>query len=294
MKRVSIIGLGLMGGSLGLALKAHGSKVTVHGYTRSPERRTIALQRGAVDAVFGTPGEAVEGADIVVYCAPILAIPRLVRETLPSLKRGALLTDVGSTKSFLVREIGRIARGMSVTFVGSHPIAGSELQGIEAAREDLYKGATVVVTPDRKTPKPAVKQIELFWKGMGADVCRMNPDDHDHILARTSHLPHLVAALLATTVGRGRETKKIARYCGAGFRDTSRVAEGGPDIWGDILKTNSLAVADELKAYRDQVDDLVDQLARGQFVQVQRFLEKGRSVRRTLLQKKTTSCEEAS
>ena len=292
MKRVSIIGLGLMGGSLGLAIKAHGSKTVVHGFTRSPERREIALRRGAVDAVYETPGQAVADADLVVYCSPILAIPRLVRETLPSLKQGAILTDVGSTKGFLVREIERIARGMAVTFVGSHPIAGSELQGIEAAREDLYKGATVVVTPGKKATKGAVKTVQAFWEGIGADTRLMDPDEHDRILARTSHLPHLVAALLASTVGRGRDTKRVAKFCGAGFRDTSRVAEGGPDIWSDILKTNSPSVADELRAYREQVDILIGQLDRGQFAQVQRFLEKSRSVRRAMLNNKTKSCEE--
>ena len=271
-----------MGGSLGLALKSKGYKGRVTGYTRNPERRALALKSGAVDAVFDSPGQAVNGADVAVYCAPILSIAGLVRETLPSLKPNSILTDVGSTKVELVRDIGGMIRGTRSVFVGSHPIAGSEQQGIDAARAALYEGATVVITPVSDTPPAAVSQVESLWRGVGAVVHRMTPEEHDQTVALTSHLPHLAAALLASTVGRGGGEKRLAAFCGSGFRDTTRVAEGPPEIWDDILKTNHAQVLVELKAFGREVQDLVAVLERGDFAEVTRFLEKSRAARRAL------------
>ena len=280
MDRLAIIGLGLMGGSLGLALKRRGYAGRIVGFTRSAERRQTALDRGAVDEVFATPREAVAGAGVVVYCAPILAIPPLVRETLPCLEPGALLTDVGSTKEALVREVTPEAHRRGAIFVGSHPIAGSEKQSIDAARPDLYEGATVVVTPSGDEPAEAVARVESLWRGAGAVVYRMTPPEHDRMLARTSHLPHVAAALLSATVGR--EGGGAAAFCGSGFRDTTRVAEGAPEIWMDILATNRAAVAEELRALREAIDGFVAGLDRGDLPALERMLEKARADRRAL------------
>jgi len=282
MNHIAIVGLGLMGGSLGLALKGKGFRGRVTGYTRSPDRRAMALKRGAVDAVFDDLGKAVAGADVVVHCAPILSIPGIVRETLPSLKAGCIITDVGSTKAQLVKDIGAVTKGTSSIFVGSHPIAGSEQQGIDAAKAGLYDGATVVLTPVADSPAAAVEQVESLWRGVGAVVHRMTPEDHDRTLALTSHLPHLTAALLAVTVGRDGGDKRLAAFCGSGFRDTTRVAEGPPEIWDDILKTNHAQVLVELKALGREVQDLVAVLERGDFAAATAFLEKGRAARRAL------------
>ncbi|MFH0909749.1 MAG: prephenate dehydrogenase/arogenate dehydrogenase family protein [bacterium] len=282
MKHIAIIGLGLMGGSLGLALKGKGYRGRVTGYTRSPERRATALNRGAVDAVFDEPGKAVAGADVVVYCAPILIIPGLVRETLPFLKPRCTATDVGSTKAQLVKDIGVLTKGTQTVFVGSHPIAGSEQQGIDAARAGLYEGSTVVITPVADTPAVVVAQVESLWRSVGAVVHRMAPEEHDRTMALTSHLPHLAASLLAATVGRGGGDKRLAAFCGPGFRDTTRVAEGPPEIWDDILKTNHEQVLVELKAFGRELQDLVAVLERGDFAAVTTFLEKSRAARRAL------------
>lgn len=282
MNHIAIVGLGLMGGSLGLALKGRGFKGRVTGYTRSPERRAIALKRGAVDAVFDAPDKAAAGADLVVHCAPILSIPGMVRATLPSLKPGCVVTDVGSTKVQLVKDIGELVKGTEVIFVGSHPIAGSEQQGIDAAKANLYEGATVVVTPAAESPAAAVAQVEALWRGLGADVHRMTPEDHDRTVALTSHLPHLAAALLAVTVGRDGGDQRLAAFCGSGFRDSTRVAEGPPEIWDDILKTNQAQVLAELKAFGREVQVLAAVLERGDFAAAAAFLEKARAARRAL------------
>ena len=280
MDRLAIIGLGLMGGSLGLALKARGYAGQVVGYTRSAERRQTALDRGAVDEVFDQPQAAVRGADVVVYCAPILAIPPLVRETLSHVKPGAVLTDVGSTKEELVRELAEPARRAGVVFVGSHPIAGSEKQSIDAARPGLYEGATVVITPVGDEPNDAVAAVETLWKGTGAAFFRMTPADHDRMLARTSHLPHVAAALLVAAVARGGAA--VADFCGSGFRDTTRVAEGAPEIWMDILATNRTAVADELRALRAEIDLFIAGLDHADMPALQRVMEEARQARRTI------------
>ena len=280
MDRLAIIGLGLMGGSLGLALKRKGYGGRIVGYTRSAERRQTALDRGAVDEVFASPREAVARAGLVVYCAPILAIPPLVQETVPFLAPGTLLTDVGSTKADLVRELAPATRRHGVIFVGSHPIAGSEKQSIDAARPDLYEGATVVVTPSGDEPDEAVARVESLWRGAGAVVYRMTPPEHDCMLARTSHLPHVAAALLAATVGR--DGGAAAAFCGSGFRDTTRVAEGAPEIWMDILATNRKAVADELRALRGAIDRFIAGLDQGDLPALERMLEKARGDRRAL------------
>lgn len=280
MKRLAIIGLGLMGGSLGLALKARGFAGRVTGYTRSAERRQTALTRGAVDEVYDTPQAAVRDADVVVYCAPILAIPPLVRETLGDLKPGAILTDVGSTKDDLVGELTAAVKEAGAAFVGSHPIAGSEKQSIDAARPGLYEGATVVITPTGDEPDGVVAAVESLWKGTGALVYRMSPGDHDRMLARTSHLPHVAAALLVAAVARGGVA--VSEFCGSGFRDTTRVAEGAPEIWMDILATNRVAVADELRALRAEIDLFIAGLDHSDLPALQRVLSEARQARRTI------------
>ena len=286
MDRIAIIGLGLMGGSLGLALKAHGYRGGVAGYTRAPARRLLAVERGAVDEVFDDPRAAVEGADLVVYGAPILAIMELVRDTAPFLKKGAVLTDVGSTKADLAAGMARLLRRSGNVFVGSHPIAGSEQQGMESAQKDLYEGAMVVVTPGKGAPAAAVRKVRNLWRRVGAQVRVMTPGEHDAIVARTSHLPHLAATLVALTVGRDGAAR-VAEYCGAGFRDTSRVAEGAPEIWEDILATNRVAVVRELKALRRGSDDLSAALEKGELKVVRRILEQGRTHRQALMKKKS-------
>lgn len=285
MKRVAVIGLGLMGGSLGLAVRQRRLRWHVAGFTRTPANGRKALRRRAVDSLHASPAEAAAGADLVVVCAPILSIPRLVSECAPGLKPGAIVTDVGSTKAFIDAEAPGLLQGTGACFVGSHPMAGSEQHGIEAARADLYEGAVVIVTPTRDAPPRAARAVSAFWRKLGGRVYEMDGREHDRVVARTSHLPHLVASLLAATAARTGGSDKLAAFCGAGFADTSRVAEGSPDVWNDIVRTNRANVAEELRAYRAQADKLIDLLDDGDFEGIQRFLERGRAARRSLLKR---------
>lgn len=285
MKRVAILGLGLMGGSLGLAIRARGLDWHVAGYTRTPARGRRAMRRGAVNSLHMNPVAAVQGADLVVLCGPVLALVNQLKACKAGLKAGAVVTDVGSTKAVVQRELGAQLAGTGAVFVGSHPLCGSEQQGIDAARADLYEGALVFVCPDPATPVRLRALVRGFWKRVGARVVECEAREHDRIVGRTSHLPHMVASLLAVTVARaGADT--IGRFCGSGFADTSRIAEGAPEVWHDIVRTNRANLAEELRAYKSQTERLIKMLDDGDFEGVQHFLEQGQAARRSLLKGK--------
>ena len=284
MKRISILGLGLMGGALGLALKARGG-VTVAGYARREATRDEALRLKAVDAAFADPAEAVRDADLAILCVPVFSMQALAAACRSGLKPGCIVTDVGSTKALLTEQIRLSLRGSEAVFVGSHPIAGSEQQGLEAARADLYEGAVTIVTRDGSEPDEAVAAVRTFWRGVGSVVRVMDPAEHDRIMARTSHLPHVAAALVAATVGRANGTEKLGAFCGPGFRDVTRVAEGSPDVWMDILQSNRPAVAAELHQLKARLDAVLAALEGGDDAALRRFLEDSRAARRALRDK---------
>lgn len=274
-----------MGGSLGLAIKARNLGWHVAGHTRTAERGRRAHKRGAVDSLHTSPLEAVKDADLIVLCGPVLALVRQALSCRAGLKPGAVVTDVGSTKTVVERELADALSGTGAFFVGSHPLCGSEQQGIEAARPDLYEGALVFVCPAAKVPVRAVKLVNGFWKRVGGRVVDCDAREHDRIVSRTSHLPHMVASLLAVTVAR-TGAEKVGAYCGSGFADTSRVAEGSPEVWHDIVRTNWSNLSEELRAYKNQTERLIKLLDDGDFEGVQRFLAQGQAARRTLLKGK--------
>ena len=278
MKRVAIIGLGLMGGSLGLAIKARGVAGEVTGYARRAASRRMALARGVVDRAFESPEDAVDGADLSVFCTPVLSIPALVRRCEGRFKANSLVTDVGSTKAELAKGLTARVRSCGACFVGSHPIAGSEQAGLEAARADLYEGATVIVTPSRTADPRAVRRLVRFWRALRMQVVIIDPQTHDHLIARTSHLPHLIAAVLVNSASRG-DDRRLRMFCGPGFRDTTRVAEGSPEMWHDIIKTNRRAILSELNGFRRVLDGLARRLGTGDFRGVERFLGEAKARR---------------
>ena len=196
------------------------------------------------------------------------------------LKPETLVTDVGSTKGWICRQMAGILR--PGTFVGSHPIAGSEKQGLQAASADLYEGALTVMTSLPGVPEQALERVTNLWESAGSRTCRMAPDDHDRLLARTSHLPHVAAAALARAIGRDR-AGEVGAFCGTGFYDSTRVASGSIDMRNDILRTNAPAVAEELRAFKTEVEQVYDDLQAGRFAEVAAFLERARDARADLL-----------
>lgn len=284
MKQVdtlAIVGLGLMGASLALAARKHGVARRIVGCARRAEVRSEALRLRMVDAAVESPAEAVCQANVAVFCLPVLAIEAAVRSCAGRLPRGCVVTDVGSTKAELARVVDAELAGSGAVFIGSHPIAGSDQSGIGAARADLYEGAVVVVTPPDGQAAPGLEAMQSLWTGVGARVHVMTPERHDAMLARTSHLPHLVAAALVRTV-LGREVGAAGLFCGTGFRDTTRVAGGPEEVWHDIVKTNRAAIGVELAALADELAALRALVDGGDFEGVRQYLSEARAQRRAL------------
>lgn len=253
---VAIHGLGLMGASLGLALRQAGD-FTVHGYARRAETRDAALAGGVVDVAFDDPSAAAADADIIVLCTPILSIPDLLSEISGALKSGAIVTDVGSTKAWLESACPPQLVNSDARFVGSHPMCGSEKTGLEAGCAELYRDRTVVVCGDC----PALTSL---WESVGAQVLQLDPATHDELVANTSHLPHLSAALLVLAARR-EPLPHFTQLAATGYRDSTRVAAGSPDVWHDIVKTNAGPVVEGLKALRRETDAMLEQLDAGDF-----------------------------
>ena len=277
---IAVLGLGLMGASLAMALRKRGYAGRLVAYARKEATRAEALARGIVDEAYAAPAAAAQAAALVVLCAPIRACADLAAEIAPALKPGTLVTDVGSTKGWICRRLaGVLPPGV---FVGSHPIAGSEKQGLDAASAGLYENALTVVAVAPGQAEESVARVAALWEAAGSRTCRLSPEDHDRLLARTSHLPHVAAAALAKAIGRD-SAATVGAFCGTGFYDSTRVASGSLEMWNDILLTNAPAVAEELRAFKMEVERVYDDLQAGRFAAVAEFLERAKAARTELL-----------
>ncbi len=238
---LTIVGVGLLGGSIGLAAKRRGLAERVLGTGRTQAALDRALELGAIDAGTLDMAAAVRQAEVAVFCTPVDRIAEQVLATARGCARGTLLTDVGSTKEVIVKQLeGHLRRG--VAFVGSHPLAGSEKRGPEFADADLFQGRVTVVTPTPRNDPKDVEKTTAFWQALGAQVRIMTPKAHDEAVAVTSHLPHLVAAALANALPRD-----LYGLTASGFRDTTRVAAGDPSLWTAIFTQNRVAVLHALR-----------------------------------------------
>jgi len=276
-KNIAILGLGLMGASLSLGLKRRGYEGRILAYARREQTRTAALEKGIADAVFSDPAEAVREADIIVLCVPIWTIAKLAEQIIPALKPGSIVTDVGSTKSELLKMVSPLFAKSPAHFVGSHPIAGSEKTGLEAGDPDLYQGRLTIVCPSE-----GASEISSLWKAVGSEVIEMSPEQHDAMLASTSHLPHMVAAALARSVADGDPPRK-ADFCGTGFKDTTRVASGSSDMWVDIIDTNRAALEAELARFHEELQGLIKILHDGNGEDIRNWLETAAADRNQIL-----------
>ena len=237
-QKISIIGVGLLGGSLGLAARRFELAREVAGYVRREASLKDCERAGAVDYATTDLLAAVSGADFVALCTPLAQMPALVKQLLPALKRGAMVTDVGSVKAGVARELAALIQKSGAHFVGSHPMAGGEKMGVSAARADLFAQAVCAITPAKNSNAAAVRRVEKFWQAVGARTLRLDAAQHDRLVSRSSHLPHVTAAALAGLILHPAAPKAQARLCAAGFRDTTRVASGSPEMWRDIALAN--------------------------------------------------------
>lgn len=269
-RKITIIGIGLLGGSIGLAVRQRRLAREVAGYVRRRKSLADCEKAGAVDYATTDLLAAVSGADLVVLCTPLAQMRPLLEQCLPALKRGAIVTDVGSVKADVVRELSGLARRSGAHFVGSHPMAGGEKMGVSAARADLFAGAVCVVTPLRK-PNAAVVRVEKFWRALGARILRLDAARHDLLVSRSSHLPHVLAAALAGLVLDPAAPRQQAALCATGFRDTTRVASGSPEMWRDITLANRKNVARALDAFAGELKQFQAALKKGDAPAVEKF-----------------------
>jgi prephenate dehydrogenase len=263
IRQLAIVGVGLLGGSVAKAARLGGLARRIVGVGRDPERLRPAVEDGTLDTAVTDLDAGVREADVILLAAPVLAIEGLLERVWGAAANGALITDVGSTKRNIVRMAERLAVTRPLAFVGSHPLAGSEQAGYRVARADLFRGATVVVTPTEKTELAALKTTTGLWEALGARVTSLDPETHDRTVAAISHLPHLIACALVD--GAVRVEPGALELAARGFRDTTRIAGGDPDMWTEIFLANRDALTAGIEAFRQALGDL------------QRVIETGRA-----------------
>lgn len=280
--RLTVAGVGLIGGSLARAVRDGGLAGEVVGFGRSEANLRAARERGLVDRTTSDPATAVSGADLVVLAVPAGSCAAVAEAFRPHARPGTILTDVASVKVDVVAALE--ARWASTgPVVGAHPIAGSEASGAEAARGDLFRGRRCIVTPTSTTARAAVARVAELWEAVGATVEEMPPATHDEILARVSHLPHVVAYALVGTVGDlAIDGRRVLDYAGSGFRDTTRIAASPAPIWRDILLANATPLRAALAELRVELDELERLVAAGDGDGLEAALARARDVRRRL------------
>jgi prephenate dehydrogenase len=262
IRQLAIVGVGLLGGSVAKGARLGGLARRIIGIGRDARRLRPALDDGTLDLAVTDLEGGVREADFILLATPVLTIEGLLERVWRAAPDGALITDVGSTKRNIVRAAERLAATRSLRFVGSHPLAGSEQAGYSVARADLFRGATVVVTPTEATELGALKKTTEFWEALGARVSSLDPETHDRTVAAISHLPHLIACALVD--GAARVEPSALELAARGFRDTTRIAAGDPDMWTEIFLANRDALSATVEAFREALADLQRAIDAGQ------------------------------
>ena len=278
-QKITLLGVGLLGGSIGLAVRQRRLAGEVAGYVRREKSIADCEKAGAVDYATTDLLAAVSGADLVILCTPLAQMPALAQQFLPALKRGAVVTDVGSVKADVIRQLEAMMKKAGVHFVGSHPMAGGEKMGVLAAKADLYQNAVCVVTPTKRSNAAAVRKIERFWKALGGRPLRLDAARHDLFVSRTSHLPHVAAAALAGLVLDPKSPKPQTGLCATGFRDTTRIASGSPEMWRDIVLANRKNVAQSVDAFIAELKKFQAALKQNDAAAVEQFFTRGKKRR---------------
>lgn len=260
IKRLAIIGVGLIGGSLARALRKAGAvgEVVGCGRTRSNLERAVAL--GVIDRFTQDPAEAVRGADMIFVAVPLGAIAGVFAAIKDALAADAVITDGGSVKGSVVADAVQVFGTAPPNLVPGHPIAGTENSGVEASVTELYQNRRVILTPLQNTDAAALERVERMWRVCGAEVTHMEVAHHDEVLAATSHLPHMLAFSLVDSLARMKENDEIFRYAASGFRDFTRIASSNPVMWRDICIANRDALGGMLKRFANELHDLADAL----------------------------------
>ncbi len=275
-KRIAIIGLGLIGGSLGLAIKKQRLSKQVIGVSRKNSTLSKALKIGAVDRVTKNVVSAVKDSDLIIVATSVLRIPEIVRKISGDFKKGSIVIDVGSTKNFVVKEIEKDIPE-DVNYVGCHPMAGSEKKGIDFARDDLFKGNHCILTRTKTTKKEALLKIKNFWERLGMKVAIMSPARHDRIISSLSHLPHAVSVTLMNAL------RDFDLELGSGgLRDTTRIAASDPEIWVDIFLTNKKNILSDIENFEKNLKVLKGALEKSDNFELFKFFARAKTKRQEM------------
>ena len=287
---IAIIGLGLLGASLGMALK--NSPVKRLGWARRSETRAWCLEHDVIDSTSDDVKDIIARADITVLCLPVPAITEFVIRYASHFKPGSIVTDIGSDKGIIVTAGEAALQPCNVHFVGSHPMAGTEKNGCQAAFAELYDNAEIFVTVSKNSDPESVDKIEAFWKMLNiASVRKISPEEHDILVAHTSHISHLLAlALTLAVLDCDGEAETMLRYsgCATGFRDTSRIASSSPAMWREIIENNQSAVVTAARKCGDIYQNIVDVIAQGDFDKFEALFARGKNLRDQWIAYKTT------
>ncbi len=277
IQRLTIVGVGLLGGSVAKAVRSGGLAREIVGVGRDEARLGTALRDGALDRVTTDLEAGVRDADFVLLAVPVLAVEALLPRVWWAAPDGATVTDVASTKAGIVRVADQLAARRALAFVGSHPMAGSERSGYGVARADLFREATVILTPTDRSEPRAVKAVTEFWEAMGARVSALDAPTHDQAVAAISHLPHLVACALVDGVTRFEPA--ALELAARGFKDTTRIAASDPDVWTEIFLANRAALATSLDAFRRALAELERCVTRGSAAELRAALARIKAAR---------------
>lgn len=283
-ERVAIIGLGLLGGSIGLAVGDSLPGVATTGYDADPATRARAAERGLVEQVCDSASAAVQEADLVILCVPVGAMEAAAREIAPSLRADALISDVGSSKQSVARALAAALPGHAV--IPAHPVAGTERSGADAGFSALFQQRWCIITPPEGADPDRVAALSAFWEALGARVELMDAQHHDLVLAVTSHLPHLIAYTIVGTADdlEGVTQSEVIKYSAGGFRDFTRIAASDPTMWRDVFLANKDAVLDMLQRFTEDLTALQRAIRVGDGAQLFDHFARTRAIRRSIIE----------
>lgn len=282
-RHVAIIGLGLLGGSIGLAVQEYLPGVQTSGFDLDPATRQRARERGLVGAVGDTAAEAVTGADLVVFCVPVGAMGKAAAAVAGALEPGVLVSDVGSSKQAVVRELSQALPGVAV--IPAHPVAGTEHSGPDAGFASLFIKRWCILTPPPEFDPGQLAALSLFWEAIGATVEVMTPEHHDLVLAVTSHLPHLIAYTIVGTASDLEDVtqSEVIKYSAGGFRDFTRIAASDPTMWRDVFLSNREAVLEMLQCFTEDLTELQKAIRKGDGDMLFDQFTRTRAIRRSII-----------
>lgn len=278
-ENVTVLGVGLIGASFALAMKKNGLCVHVAGYGRSEDNLVRAKQKAIIDTYELDPGKACENSDLIVFAIPVGRFISLLKETRASIKKGAVVIDVGSVKGNLVYEMEALVPD-GVRFVGCHPIAGSNRSGIDAASADMFNHALCIITKTEKTDEAAVGTVSGIWRAFGSSVEVASPEEHDRIYGLVSHVPHLVAYALVNTVADINDG--YLKFAGKGFKDTTRIASSSPGIWRDICLLNRENLLKFIELFKKNIDGLDAYVKTNDSEALERAFQRARKLRESI------------